>query len=81
MITTHRFTATCSCPVDGLPDVYRVTVTTSRILPVEEILAAIQEIGRERIYQEEFTARLARRLAAAVETAGHHSGIETTCVC
>ena len=80
MKVTHRLTATCSCPVDGQPDVYAVTVRASRVIKVEDILAAVATLRGERIFQEELTARLARAIAAEVETVGHHSGVETTCI-
>ena len=79
MITTHELTAKCTCPVDDGPDSYAVTVETQVDIAVEDILAATATLKGEKIFQEEFTRRLARQLGAAVTTVGYHSGVRTTC--
>ncbi len=77
MIVRHHLRVTAVCPVDGLPDVYEATVETSRVIRVEDILAAADQLRTERIYQEDLTVRLARALGAQVTTIGWHSGIRT----
>jgi hypothetical protein len=80
VIVTHELEVTCRCPVDDTLDRYAVTVTVQRILPVEDILAAVESLpGRE--FQEAVTLHLARTLGASVVTRGTHSGIVTTCSC
>lgn len=79
MMTTHELTARCTCPVDNGPDTYAVTVETVADIAVEVILAAVNSLKSEKIYQEEFTRQLSRQLGAAVTTVGHHSGVRTTC--
>ena len=78
MFVTYELEATCSCPVDGKPDHYAITVSAQRALPVEMILAAVEDLKGEVIFQEEFTSRLARSVNAHVRTVGHHSGVKTT---
>lgn len=73
----YTFEAECSCPVDGLPDVYAVTLHTSRVIPVENILSALETLREERVFQEEFTQRLHRILNCRVTSEGSHSGVTT----
>jgi NADPH-dependent 7-cyano-7-deazaguanine reductase QueF len=73
----YKFEAECRCPVDKLPDVYLVTLLTSRVIPVESILLALVELREEEIFQEEFTQRLHRILNCKVVSEGSHSGITT----
>lgn len=77
MIVTHSFDATCTCPVDGTTDEYRVTIETDRVVPVEDILAVAADLACERMFQEQFTTELAQRLDVAVATFGTHSGVHT----
>jgi hypothetical protein len=78
MATTHELMAFCQCPVDNKLDTYCVTVETSADISVETILAATVALRDEKIFQEEFTRRLARSLGATVTTVGYHSGVKTT---
>jgi hypothetical protein len=80
MITTHELWTQCTCPVDQSTDTYLVQVQTTRMLPVEEILAAARALREVAIFQEEYTQRLARQLGARVTTLGYHSGVRTRCV-
>ena len=79
MLTTHELVATCTCPIDSGPDTHAVTVETRTDIPVETILVATESLKVEKVFQEEFTRRLARQLGAQVTTVGWHSGVRTTC--
>lgn len=81
MMVEHALEAVAICPVDGLPDVYALSVRTSRAIKVEDILAAVAKLSGERLFQEELTQRLHRELACQVETIGHHSGVRTKVTC
>ena len=77
----YSLEAVALCPVDNLPDVYRVIVRSARCIPVETILKAVADLRNSPMFQEEFTQSLHRTLAAEVETVGYHSGVCTRCVC
>jgi hypothetical protein len=73
---------TAVCPADQKPDVYRCTVRACRVIPVEDIIAAVEKVkGGGSLYQEDLTWELHRLLAAEVETVGWHSGVRTRVVC
>jgi len=80
MLAEHSFTAVGRCPVDGCPDVYEVTVRASRVVFVEAILAARDDLTAAPRTQEDFTVALADRLGCQVETVGSHSGVRTRVV-
>lgn len=77
MKVEHSLELRAICPVDGLPDVYHCVIRCNRVLAVEEILAAVDRLKGEKLYQEELTRKLHRALAAEVETVGWHSGVMT----
>jgi hypothetical protein len=82
MRVEHMLEVTAVCPADQKPDVYRCVVRACRVIPVEDILAAVKnatEAGP--LYQEDLTRELHRALAAEVETVGWHSGVRTRVVC
>lgn len=81
MKVEHTLEVVAMCPVDGLPDVYTLTVRASRVMKVEDILAAAAQCAQERLFQEDLTQRLHRVLACQVETVGFHSGVSTRVVC
>jgi hypothetical protein len=81
MRVEHTLDITATCPVDGLPDVYVMTVRASRVIKVEDILAAAATLAGERVFQEDLTQRVHRALACEVETVGYHSGVRTRVVC
>jgi len=81
MQVTHTLQVTARCPVDGLPDVYTLTVRTSRVVTVEAILEAAAHVRDLLVYQEDLTQRIHRELACEVETVGDHSGVRTVVVC
>jgi GTP cyclohydrolase I len=81
MIVTYTLEILAKCPVDGKPDVYQMTVRTKRIIPVEDILRAVEAVTAQPAFQEAITQDLSRTLGAEVETQGTHSKVRTTVVC
>jgi hypothetical protein len=80
MKTKHKTVIHSVCPVNGMIDEYGATFyVKGRVLPVEDIQAAIDELTVTPIFQEELTLQLARRLQCSVMTVGTHSGFETVC--
>jgi NADPH-dependent 7-cyano-7-deazaguanine reductase QueF len=77
----HTLDVTATCPVDGLPDFYVLTVTASRVIKVEDIIAITAQLATEKLFQEELTQRVHRALACEVGTVGYHSGVRTRVVC
>jgi hypothetical protein len=79
MKVTHELRFTSRCPVDDAEDEYHVIVETNRIVKVEDILRAIEELP-EPAFQEQLTSELCKRLKfCKVTTIGYHSGVKTTC--
>jgi hypothetical protein len=81
MLNVYTLHITAICPVDMLPDVYRLRVRANRVIPVEDILAAAKKATATAAYQEDITQALHRALACEVTTAGWHSGVKTVCRC
>lgn len=81
MRNTYRLDIQCVCPVDGLADIYAVTVVASRTIPVEDILSAVKEVTGKPVFQEELCSLLHRKLNAYVAFKGTHSGVEVTSEC
>ena len=81
MRVEHTLEVVALCPVDRLPDVYTMTVRASRVVKVEDILAAAAPLAGESLFQEDLTQRMHRALACEVETVGYHSGVRTRVVC
>ncbi len=82
MNVTYQFQLFARCPTDHEPDVYDVTVESTRTIRAEDLLAEAAEIGawEEHQPQEDITVKLARKFAARVTTVGSHYGVKTTCV-
>jgi hypothetical protein len=78
MKVTHNVMVYGRCPVDGKSDSYDVTVTTMKVIKVEDIIAAIDAIQWP-VFQEEMTQQLSDNLGCHVQSVGYHSGIKTTC--
>ena len=78
MLVTHEVQVYGRCPVDGKSDSYDVTVTTRKLIRVEDIISAIDAIEWP-VFQEEMTQQLADKLGCHVRSIGYHSGIKTTC--
>jgi GTP cyclohydrolase I len=81
MRVEHRFQTSVRCPVNGARNCYAVAVRTDRLVMVEDILAAADQLAKGPSYQEDFTRQLAEVLNCQVETRGVHSAVETTVVC
>lgn len=81
MLVRHYMTVTASCPVDEKPDHYEAIVECARVVKVEDILAAVERLKGQPIFQEQLTQELARSLGAKVTTTGYHSGVKTICEC
>ena len=79
MNARHEFTAWGQCPKDDAPDRYEITVRSSQLVMVEDILAATKDLLSAPIFQEAFTDQLASKLGANVTTVCTHSGVKTTC--
>lgn len=79
MRVTHELTIRARCPVDDTHDLYDVTIETSRLITVEDILAAVEGVTKDVAFQEEITRKLAVVLYCTVTTVGYHSGVKTTC--
>lgn len=62
------------CPKDPtLTDHYRVTIRTGRLIPVENLLSAMEQVKPMVIYQEDLADHLAKELRAEVMLEGVHS--------
>jgi hypothetical protein len=81
MRVTHTLQITAICPVDDKPDVYECVVTAKRVIPVEDILAAANEVKDMKAYQEDICQELHRKLACEVKLTGYHSGVLTEVIC
>ena len=80
MLNVYELEITCACPVDADPDVYQMTVKSRRTIPVEEILKAVNELTKEKLFQEDLCYKLHRRINACVTLVGYHSGVKTTSI-
>jgi GTP cyclohydrolase I len=79
MQTIHRTTIVGKCP-HGCPDLYAAEFhVEDRVIMVEDIQAAIDDLTREPVYQEALTQALADRLSCVVETRGVHGRFLTEC--
>lgn len=81
MINTYEIEITCLCPVDDLPDVYHLTVTARRVIPVESIIAAVAEFSDKKMYQEDLCQSLHRKINACCILVGDHSGVRVRSQC
>lgn len=81
MIVQHSLEITAICPVDGKPDIYQCVVSASRVIPVEDILAAAKALSKKRMYQEDICQEMHRQLACRVVLTGYHSGVKTQVSC
>lgn len=81
MINTYEVEVTCVCPVDDLPDVYQLTITSRRTIPVEDILAVVAGFREKRMYQEDLCQAIHRRVNASCRVIGYHSGVRVSSQC
>lgn len=77
----HWLTVTSKCPVQDRLNSYRLKVTTDRLVMIEDILKACEELTKEAMCQETLTQSLCDRIACAVTSYGWHSGVHTVCEC
>lgn len=75
----YKLTHTATCPNGNLEDYYEITISSSKIIQVEDILLALSNAPKE-IYQEELTDYIRSKLPAKISTVGYHHGVEITCV-
>lgn len=78
MLTIHEMAFSRSCPVNDGIDHYNLTISTTKLVKVEDILAAVEKLPAK-AFQEHLTSALASMLGVRVTTVGHHSGVKTTC--
>jgi hypothetical protein len=81
MLNTYELEITCKCPVDDMPDVYQLTVTAQRAIPVEDILTAVKELSGTKLYQEDLCQALHRKVNACCVLIGYHSGVKVRSQC
>jgi NADPH-dependent 7-cyano-7-deazaguanine reductase QueF len=81
MINQYETEITCMCPVDNLPDVYHLTVTARRVIPVENIIAAVAEFREQKLYQEDLCQAIHRKINACCVLVGSHSGVRVRSQC
>ena len=74
MKVTHEVKVYGHCPVDGRNDSYDVTISTMKLLKVEDILSAINGLNWP-LFQETMTQQLADALGCHVKSVGYHSAI------
>lgn len=81
MKCTYELKMKARCPSNPqITDEYDVVVDVDRMIVVEELLATLGHYLEEAIYQEDITARLARKFNCKFTLTGYHSGIKTTCI-
>ena len=76
----YSFEGHCNCPVDNLPDTYKITLYSQKVIAVEDIIKATVSLEPLKMFQEEYTQRLHRLLNCKVQTVGIHSGVTTKVV-
>jgi NADPH-dependent 7-cyano-7-deazaguanine reductase QueF len=81
VLTEYTLEVQSLCPEDSKLDIYTCTVRARRTIQVEDILKAVAEFKGIKLFQEDLTRELHRKLAAKVETVGYHSGVKTKVVC
>jgi hypothetical protein len=81
MKTEHSLQVRSVCPSDDKLDVYQCQIVTSRVIPVEDILAAAKPMETEKMFQETLCEYLARELGCEVTLIGTHSGVKTKVTC
>lgn len=77
MQVEYSFDVYCNCPVDSLPDVYKVTLYSNKTIPVEKILSHLEAVETKTVFQEDLTQSLHRVFNCKVVSYGIHSGVRT----
>ncbi len=80
MHVRHEIQIQCKCPTDDLLDLYDCIVECERVLKIEEIISAVEDLAGQKMFQEDLTVKLARQLNARVTTTGWHFGTVKTTV-
>ena len=78
MLVKYSLEMHASCPVDNLADLYEVEITSTKVIPVEDILMAVETIN-QKDFQENITLALSREIPAKVKTTGYYSGVKVVC--
>ena len=81
MVNQYECEITCVCPVDDFPDVYQLTITSKRVIPVEIIISAALEFREQKLYQEDLCQAIHRKVNACCVLVGHHSGVKVRSQC
>lgn len=76
-MNTYSLRAVALCPNDGAAITYKITVASDTMLPVEDIIAAVEDLPSP-IYQEDLTAKLAIALQRPVRVEASHQGVLVT---
>ena len=80
MRVRHEIQIECRCPSDDLLDLYDCIIECERVLKIENIIAAVETISKQKMFQEDLTIKLSRQLNARVTTTGWHYGTVKTTV-
>jgi|TARA_R110000803_G_C11971565_1_gene319776 hypothetical protein len=65
------------CPNNGNVDYYDITITSSFVIQVEEIIESLNSMPTS-IYQEEIADKLSETFAATVQVVGFHQKVKIT---
>jgi len=77
MLVKYTLTLKSLCPVDQMPDVYDVELTSDTTVLVEHIKDVVDSFSSMSATQEEIAVLLARELCCKVLLIGYHSGVKT----
>lgn len=80
MICKYETRLVAACPVDDRPDVYEMLFESAETIQVEDIIAELSPYMGRKVFQEDITSELARKLKCKVTSVGWHSGIKTTVI-
>lgn len=81
MINEYKMEITGICPVDDMADVYQLTITAQRVIPVEQIIVAVKELSDKKLYQEDLCQAIHRKVNACCVLIGYHSGVRVRSQC
>lgn len=77
MIAKHSTTFTARCPVNDSIDSYDISIETTHLIKIEDIIALLATFSDQKRFQEDITYEIAHTLRAKITTIGYHSGIRT----
>jgi len=78
MKVVYELDVECSCPVDNKGDMYQCTLTSTKPIPVENILSVVAKHQQLKVFQEVLAESLSRELFCNVRLVGYHSGVRVT---